>query len=231
LSDFEIKGNKYPYIFPLLFVFVLWAVKLFELQNDLTFFKYGVLPRSIEGLKGILFTPFIHGDVEHLTNNSLPLLVLGTMVFYFYREVAVKISIWIWLLSGFWVWLAARESYHIGASGIVYGLSSFVFFSGLFRKYYKMIAISMLVVFLYGSMIWGVFPIEKGISWEGHLYGGIAGLIMAYYYRKIGPQRKFHEWELEEDEGDYDDIPWKEEPQQNKLNINYVYKPNDKSDT
>lgn len=193
------KESKYPFIFPALFVLVLWAVKFFEVQNNVSFADYGILPRNTSGLKGIILTPTIHGDFEHLINNSFPLLVLGTMVFYFYRVVAFKIIIWTWLLSGLWVWMSARESYHIGASGLIYGLSSFLFFSGIFRKYYKMIAVSFLVVFLYGSMIWGIFPIEKGVSWEGHLFGGVAGLILAYNYRKIGPQRKVYDWESEED--------------------------------
>lgn len=227
-------NSKYPFLIPVLFVLVLWCIKFYELQNEIYFGKYGVLPRTFDGLIGIITSPLIHATderFEHLVNNSLPLLVLGTIMFSFYKEVAFKIIGWTWILSGFWVWLAARDSYHIGASGIIYGLSSFIFFSGVFRKYYKMMALSLLVVFLYGSMIWGIFPIEEGISWEGHLFGGLAGLLLAYYYRHIGPQRKIYEWENDDEDEEYDHIPWKNDEHQNKNQINYVYKPNENKDS
>ena len=219
----EERYNKYPFVFPFLFVLILWAIKLFEIQNNISFSHYAVFPRDLNKLFGIFVTPFVHADFEHLTNNSLPLLVLGTVVFYFYREVAVKIFVLVWLLSGFWVWMAARPAFHIGASGVVYGLSSFIFFSGLFRKYYKMIAISLLVVFLYGSMVWGIFPMEKGVSWEGHLFGAVSGLILAYHYRKIGPQRKVYDWELEEEDDWFDNKS--DEDDVTAHEFTYVYKP------
>lgn len=224
--------GKNPYVFPVLLVFVLWAIKWFEVQNDVDFSDYGVYPRKLEGLLGVFLTPLIHGDFKHLTNNSVPLIVLGTGVFYFYRDVAFKIHIWIWVLSGLWIWLAARPAHHIGASGLVYGLASFIFFSGIFRRYYKMLALSLLVVFLYGSMVWGIFPIKVGVSWEGHLYGSIAGLILAYHYRNIGPQRKVYEWENEDEEEDddgQDDIHHDSKPNQNPITINYIYREDDKN--
>ena len=214
------KKRYSSFLIPLLFVIVLWAIKLFEIQNNLDFGKYGIYPKSLDGLKGIFFTPLIHGDINHLLNNSIPLLVLGTTIFFFYREVALKLVFWSWLMTGIWVWSAAVPAYHIGASGVVYAMASFIFFSGVFRKHYKLMSISLMVVFLYGSMVWGIFPIKQGISWESHLYGSIAGLFLAYYYRKTGLQKPKYEWEDEDndmEEGQQDE---------NKVTINYIYKVN-----
>ncbi|HOW24715.1 MAG TPA: rhomboid family intramembrane serine protease [Bacteroidales bacterium] len=190
-------------IVPFLFILLLWMIKGAELifQFDPGFL--GIYPRRPEGLPGILLSPLIHGDVKHLAANTIPLLVLGTAIFHFYREIAWKVIILLYLVPGIWVWFGARDAYHIGASGLIYGLASFLFFSGLIRRDGKLMALSLLIVFLYGSMVWGIFPNfipEKRISWESHLMGLIAGLILAIYFRKLGPQRKIYEWELEEDE-------------------------------
>ncbi|WCC44201.1 rhomboid family intramembrane serine protease [Tenacibaculum finnmarkense] len=137
-------------------------------------------------MKGILTSPFIHGDTGHLFNNSVPLFVLCASLFYFYRSVALKILIFGGLFTGFLTWVIARESYHIGASGIVYLLFSFVFFSGIIKKQYRLVAVSLIMIFLYGSMIWYVLPIKDGVSWEGHLSGFITGILLAIFYRKKG---------------------------------------------
>ena len=144
--------------------------------------------------------PFIHGSFEHLFNNMTALFVLGWGLFYFYHDLAPKILLWTLILSGIWVWVSARGNFHIGASAIVYGLVTFLFFSGVFRMYYRLIAVSMLVTFLYGSLVWGILPIQPNISWEGHLWGAMAGLILALVYRKQGPQKPVHIWEEEEEE-------------------------------
>ena len=152
--------------------------------------------------------PFVHGGFKHLIANSFPFLILGTALFYFYREISLKVLIGIWLLSGIWVWFGGRDSWHIGVSGVIYGLSSFLFFSGLIRKNVQLSALALVVAFLYGSMIWGIFPDffpEKNISWEGHLGGLVAGIILAFYYRKSGPQRKRYSWEFEDDDEDDDE--------------------------
>lgn len=211
------KKRYSSFLFPLVFAILIWAVKLYEIQNNVDFGKWGIHPKTLEGLKGIIFSPFIHGDFNHLMNNTLPAIVLGTSVFFFYREVALKIIGWSWLITGLWVWVAARPSYHIGASGVIYALASFLFFSGVIRKNYKLMSISLLVVFLYGGMVWGVFPIKKGVSWESHLFGSIAGLYLAFHYRKLGEQRKRYDWEFEDDEDDL--IP----ENQNEITINYIY--------
>lgn len=114
-------------------------------------------------------------------------MVLLGCLFYFYRKIAFKILIYGVFLSGLLTWSFARPAYHIGASGVVYLLVSFVFFSGMFRKYYRLVALSLMVVFLYGSMVWYIFPMEERISWEGHLSGFLVGLLFAYIYRKKGP--------------------------------------------
>lgn len=180
--------------FPILFLIFIWTIHFLKVLSILNIDHYGVLPHTAIGLRGIFFTPLIHEDFNHLFNNSIPLLVLGTGLFYFYSDMAVKIILWIWLVSGLGIWIIGRDAYHIGASGIVYGLVAFLFFSGIFRGIIRLIAMSLLVIFLYGSMVWGIFPIRMDISWEGHLFGAIAGLALSYYYLKEGPQHERPAW-------------------------------------
>jgi membrane associated rhomboid family serine protease len=133
---------------------------------------------------------------------------LATALFYFYRDISLKVLLGIWLLSGIWVWFGGRESWHIGASGVIYGLSSFLFFSGLIRKNTQLAALAMVVAFLYGSMVWGIFPDfipRENISWEGHLGGFVSGIILAFYFRKTGPKPKRYSWEFEEESDEDDD--------------------------
>lgn len=190
---------KYNIVPPILFLIVIWLVKIFEISTETSFYQLGVLPRDIKGLPGIALAIFIHSDFNHLISNSISLFILLTGLLYFYRDLSYKVLIFIWLISGLMVWLGARESYHIGASGLVYGIASFLFFSGIIRQDIRLMAISMLVVFLYGGLIWGIFPIFPKISWEYHLFGSICGLIAAIIYRKQGPQKHLWSWELEED--------------------------------
>lgn len=203
----EIKKFKYSIILPLFFVFLLWIIKIVDVSEQLNLFYFGVFPRDVKGLVGIILSPLIHSDFNHLISNSIPLIVLGTGIIYFYRKLAYRVIGFVWLLSGVCVWLGARESYHIGASGLIYGLAAFLFLSGLIRKDVRLAAISLLVVFLYGGLIWGILPIFPHISWEYHLYGGISGFIAALIYRNHGPQRIVWSWENEDDsiEEDIDD--------------------------
>lgn len=167
-------------LLPLLFVLVLWTVFWIEIHFNIRFSHYGVYPREVFGLKGILFSAFLHGDLQHLVNNSLALLVLLAILRFFYREQSILVLIFGILFSGLGTWLLGRPSYHIGASGLIYVLVSFIFFKGIFTKYYRLMALSFVIVLLYGGTIWYMFPdIEKGISWEGHLSGFITGLAMA----------------------------------------------------
>ncbi|OQX78485.1 MAG: hypothetical protein B6D61_05390 [Bacteroidetes bacterium 4484_249] len=192
---------------PLMMVILLWVIKLGEIITNIDLGVLGVYPQKLSGLTGIITGPLIHANINHLFANSVPLFVLGACLFYFYKEIALRIFVLIYLITGLAVWVGAREAYHIGASGIVYGLASFLFFSGIFRKDIKLLAITMLVAFLYGSMVWGIFPElfpEKNISYESHFWGLIIGLILAFYYRKLGPQKETYDWEEEDDEV-YDD--------------------------
>ena len=161
----------------------------------------GIYPLEAKGLPGILFSPFIHENFKHLFDNSIPLFLLGTAVFYFYSEVALKVCVWNYLLTGVFVWLAGREAWHIGASGLIYGLASFLFFSGIIRRYFQLIALSLLIVFLYGSMVWGMLPeLYKNVSWESHMLGFVSGIILAVWFRNKGPQKPVYKWMEEEDE-------------------------------
>ena len=187
---------------PGIFVFVMWLVKIIEVLFDLDFSGFGIYPLSVKGLPGIIFSPFIHADFEHLFNNSIPLFFLATALFYFYSEVAIRVFIWTYFITGLLVWIAGRDAWHIGASGLIYGLASFLFFSGIIRGYFRLVALSLLIVFLYGSMVWGIFPdIYKNVSWESHMLGFISGILLAVWYRKEGPQEPVYEWMGEEGEG------------------------------
>lgn len=177
----------------------MWLIKLIELQFDLSFVKLGVFPQTSNGLKGIFFSPFIHKDLTHLFNNSLPILFLGGLLFSVYRKVALQIFIWLFLISGFWLWIIGRPSFHIGASGIIYALAAFLFVSGIIQKNRRLAAISCIIIFLYGSMIWGILPTKESISWEGHLAGFFSGILVAIFYRKDGPKRKKYQWEIDEE--------------------------------
>lgn len=201
-SEIEKRKLLKSLSFPFLFALLLFLVKLLEIAADERFIWLGVYPRHVKGLFGIFTSQLVHADWTHLLSNIPPLLILGTVLFYFYKKVAYRSFILIYLISGLWVWFGGREAWHIGASGLIYGLASFLFFSGIIRNAIELMAISLVVVFLYGGMVWGLFPIIENISWESHIAGGIAGLLIAVYYRKHGPQRKKYEWEDDEDEED-----------------------------
>jgi len=188
-------------IIPFTVVLLMWLVKISEVLFEADFSSLGIYPLSLRGLPGILLSPFIHSNFDHLINNTLPLFLLSVGLFYFYSEIALKIYGWTWLLTGLLVWLGGREAWHIGASGLVYGLASFLFFSGIIRRYFRLVALSLLIVFLYGEMVWGIFPgIYKNVSWESHMLGFFSGIVLAIWYRKEGPQMPVYDWMLEEEE-------------------------------
>ena len=182
----QIKISPKTFTIPFVFVFVIWFVYWIEIKFGFNFNKFGVYPRSFKGLRGVFLSPFIHSNTNHLFNNSVPLFVLSSSLFLFYRKVFWKILVFGGFIAGLLTWIIARESFHIGASGIVYLLFSFIFFSGIFKKHIRLIAVSLIVIFLYGSMIWYVFPIKEGMSWEGHLSGFIVGLLFAFIYKDKG---------------------------------------------
>lgn len=185
-------------LYPLLFVFTCWLVFWAETRFHLNLNYLGVLPKKPEGLRGVLFAPFIHSSLKHLFNNSIPLLVLGTAFCYFYRNIRTKVFIIGFLLTGLLTWSIGRPAMHIGASGIVYLLASFLFFKGIFSKRYQLTALALAVVFLYGSLLWYLFPIDPKISWEGHLSGFMAGLILAVFFKKNPVENKKYEWERDD---------------------------------
>ena len=195
----EAQTLKQSLKLPVAFVLLLWGIHLIEVLSDEELAAFmGILPRQAEGLLGIVTFPLIHGGWGHLSSNSLPLIILGTAILFFYRPIALRSIAFIYLLHGGLVFLAARPVTHIGASGLVYGFAAFLLTSGILRRERSLMALSMLVIFIYGGMIWGVLPIREGVSWEGHLFGAIAGIAAAFYYRREGPQRTPYEWEQED---------------------------------
>lgn len=202
------KIFKYSLLIPLGIIALFWLVKITENVLGIDLYFLGILPLNLKGLPGIIFSPFIHGSYDHLISNSVPFFILMFTLLYFYRRLAYRIFFLIYILSGICVWLGGRESWHIGASGIVYGLAAFLFFSGVFRKDANLLTIGIIVIFLYGSMFWGIFPLDPKISWESHLWGSVSGILLAWYYRHQGPARPVPSWEgLPEDESD--DGEWK----------------------
>ncbi len=186
-------------LYPAVFVALLWIIEFVQEYTGTRIWSLGIIPRKIEGLSGIITAPLIHAGLDHLVSNTLPLLIVGAGLIYFYPTLAFRVILLVWLFSGIWVWLSGRDSSHIGASGLIYGFVVFLFFSGLMRKDTRLIAISLLVTFLYGSLVWGILPVDQTVSWESHLFGAIAGLLCAYYYRKDGPQRPKAQWEIDEE--------------------------------
>ncbi len=238
LSAAEKSKRFHTWFFPISFVFLLWIVKLIEEVFHIELFTFGLYPREIKGITGVFMAPLLHADFGHLFSNTVPLLVLGAGLFYFYRQIGYKVFFSIYLITGLWVWVSARPSYHIGASGVVYGLASFLFFSGLIRGHKYLMAFSLFVVFLYGSLIWGVLPLQIGISWESHLMGAAAGLLCSFYFRKIGLQKEVFVWEEDTNEED-ENAPWQnpeeaspqiEETTVNPITINYIFKEKEKGD-
>ncbi|MDG2369298.1 MAG: rhomboid family intramembrane serine protease [Flavobacteriales bacterium] len=189
----------------LVLLVLLWGIHFFNIHYNLSLYKFGIFPRNLNGLQGVLFSPLIHSsdDIKHIVNNSVPLLILGWTLFFFYKKIAFRILSYSWIVVGLLVWISARESFHIGMSGVIYCLAFFLFFSGVFRKEKRLMAISLFVVFLYGSMIWGIFPFDLSISFESHFFGALTGVILAFFYKKEGAsfKRKKTQWEIEEEMG------------------------------
>lgn len=187
-------------IFPGIFILGFWFVKVVEVVFGFDLYQLGIYPLHIKGLPGIFISPFIHSGFGHLMANTVPFFVLLAALVYFYRRFSYRIFFQIYFLSGLCVWLGAREAWHIGASGVVYGLAAFHFVSGILRNDLRLLTISIIVVFLYGGMFWGIFPIQPDISWESHLWGAVSGLVLAIYYRKYSVRRKKFSWEEEPDD-------------------------------
>ena len=226
--------------YPIAFVLLIWIVFWFEVRFGYRFNYLGVYPRTLSGLRGVIFSPFIHGSLEHLYHNSTPLLVLSTALFYFYRPIAWKVILLGILFSGLSTWAIGGEAYHIGASGLIYVLMSFMLFKGIFSKHYRLTALSFVVIFLYGSMLWYVFPVKENMSWEGHLSGLVVGFVFALIFKTAIAKPPKYVWEDEhydesqdpflqqfDADGNFIETPEENHTADSSLEIHYNFKEKD----
>ncbi len=195
----EKKKFLFSITVPLAFILLLWMIQVIQFVLNINLDKFGLLPRHLTGLIGIITAPLLHAGFAHLFSNTLPLLFLGTGILYFYPDSSFKVFLMVYLVPGIFVWLVARTAYHIGASGMVYGLVTFLFFSGIIRRDTRSIALALIVTFLYGSIVWGILPLDNGVSWEYHLFGSLTGIYCAFSYRGADPYKKY-DWEDESEE-------------------------------
>jgi membrane associated rhomboid family serine protease len=183
----------------LVFIGILWTIFIFDAVFGLRLGRFGLRPGSIPGLVGIVTAPLLHGSMQHLLSNTIPLLISLTATLYLYPSSSVRVIPMIWLGSGAMAWFIGRPSLHLGVSGLIYGLLAYVFIGGLLRRDMRSVSVSLLVGFLYGSMVWGVLPIRPHMSWEMHLAGAVIGCLLAVLYRnwdRIPLVR--YEWEDDE---------------------------------
>ena len=198
----------------LVFIGILWTIFILDAVFGLRLGQYGLRPGSLPGLSGIVTAPLLHGSFQHLLSNTLPMFISLTATLYLYPNSAVRVIPLVWIGSGLLAWFIGRPSLHFGASGLIYGLLAYVFFSGILRRDMRSISVSLLVGFLYGSMVWGVLPIRPQMSWEMHLTGAVTGTLLAFVYRKWDrvPVVRYDwedddsvpEWYPEENEDDFD---------------------------
>jgi membrane associated rhomboid family serine protease len=199
--DKHFKFTNAVVLFPFFAIVLLWFVYWLQIKFDFDFYQNGIYPRTFSGLQGIFLSPFIHGDLEHLYNNSIPLFILLAALQFFYARQSVQVVVYGVLLSGMITWIIGRESFHIGASSLIYVLFSFIFFKGIQTKNHRLVALSLTVIIIYGGLVWYVFPspeliTEKSISWEGHLGGLISGLLLSFLYTTPELKRTIkYDWE------------------------------------
>jgi membrane associated rhomboid family serine protease len=198
----DIKRLRRSFFAATSFAAILWLLKLVEMVLGLDFARFGVYPMQVGGLKGIFLAPLIHGSLSHLFSNTAPIMILGTALLYGYPRSAKIVFPIVYLGSGLGVWLFARSAFHIGASGLTFGVMFFVFTIGALRRDKRAMVLSMLVFFLYGSMIWGVFPGDPDTSFETHFFGAIIGVALAIVLKNHDPPppQKKYSWEEEADE-------------------------------
>ncbi|MEL6390721.1 MAG: rhomboid family intramembrane serine protease [Bacteroidota bacterium] len=188
--------------FPIYLILTLWIIHIFKVSTNFPMGNYGLLPREMSGAVGIFTSPFIHGSFQHLASNSVPLFVLTLLLLVFYRKIAFQSMLLIYVLTGIAVWSFARGNViHIGASGVVYGLVSFVFWTGIFRRNIKSIMLALVMTILYSGYFLGVLPNQEGISWESHLFGGVVGIFVAYLMkdRRESDEEERDPWKGEEE--------------------------------
>lgn len=181
------------------FLLCIWTAFALDHFLDFDLRKYGLKPRTAEGLTGIFTIHFLHGDLNHAWQNSISFLVMNSFLFYFYRSISIKTFIFLFILPGILLWLGGRSSNHIGASMLIYGEAAFLFTSGLIRGNPLMLRVSLVIALYYGGLVWYLFPVVPHISWEGHLSGAIVGTALAFFLRNQGPARKKYNWEIEEE--------------------------------
>lgn len=169
--------------YALFIVLVFWIVKWVEYLFDLHFHTIGIYPRTFKGLLGILTSPLVHADFEHLIANSVPMLILTTLLFFFYKKKGIGIFGLLWLTAGILTWIIGRSSWHIGASSVIYAMAFFLVFGGIFSKSIKLILVSVIVAIAYSGLIFGLFPVNEQVSWEGHFAGAFSGFFWAYLFR------------------------------------------------
>jgi membrane associated rhomboid family serine protease len=172
----------------LMIVASFWAVFILNAIIGVDFNQFGIVPRNSDGIKGILFAPFLHGSFQHIVSNTFPMLVLSTALLFFYRKIAVRILILSTIMGGLLVWIFGRTAFHIGASGVIFALVGFLIASGIFRKRIKALLVAIAIFLLYGGIVWGVLPSEPGVSWESHMFGFLSGIVLAYVFRKSPDQ-------------------------------------------
>lgn len=168
----------------LVFIGILWAIFIIDAAFGMRLGRFGLRPGSIPGLVGIFTAPLLHASFQHSLSNTIPLLISLTATLYLYPASAIRVIPLIWIGSGALSWFIGRPSLHYGVSGLIYGLLAYVFMSGILRHDLRSVAVSLLVGFLYGSMVWGVLPIRPHMSWEMHLSGALIGALLALVYRK-----------------------------------------------
>jgi membrane associated rhomboid family serine protease len=188
MNDNQFKYTNSVIGFPLFFVVILWSDFWLQIKYDFDFYQNGILPRTFSGLQGVVLSPFIHADLQHLYNNSIPLFILLAALRFFYHKQFIPVLGYGILFSGIITWVIGRDNYHIGASSLIYVLVSFIFFKGIQTKYYRLVALSLAVIVVYGGLVWYVFPspetsVENKISWEGHLAGLITGFALSFVYK------------------------------------------------
>lgn len=192
---------------------LIWLIFLIDQLSGAALIRFGLVPRDLSGLLGLLTTPLLHYNLSHVTSNTLPLLIGATLVLFLYPHSAVRALPAIWLGSAFLAWCFARPSVHIGASGLIYGLLAFVMVSGVIRREVRAIGAAGVVWFLYGSLLYGVLPSGAGTSWELHAFGFLVGAVSAWWLRHLDrPPLKRYEWEDEVLDADEDPAPWREQP-------------------
>jgi len=205
---------------PLGFVLVLWIVYFIGNASSFDFGLLGIHPLDVKTLTGILTAPLIHLEFDHLFGNSISFFVIGFGLCFLYKRKALPVFGFIYIASGLWGWFLARDGYHIGASGLIYGMFFFLITSAFIKQEKRTVAFALLITFLYGAIVWGFFPVffpDKNISWEIHTTGAVSGVIAAFYFRKEGPQKEILQDEEEDDENEEENLYWQNKEENNEV--------------